>query len=333
MSCTWYQAESLRWAFTFILGSEQYDWCLVSSCRRTTRILGYSFTLHPCCNFNMHYWHVHSNWVQLDPKASTLFSLLYILLLVKSLSYNLRHSGLVIMALSPSVSLGSASIFVSTSTLATATGIPADIILSSRTSYRSSTLTSLIACLTPMFGLMYLAVLSWAWRYSMSNPRPMNKTSGILIQQYAPSIYIFLVLVSLVEVAIASWLTWQYRFNHNYPNMGVRTGARLLLFTSCWTLLTAGAYSIVFLHSVWSKHPIASIGAQIIWIFVTLIFWIVGAGILHTAASSFLLHRGRCGPDGVVYCGQIRALFGIAVVESFMLAAGMLAMLCGEGSR
>lgn len=132
-----------------------------------------------------------------------------------------------------------------------------------------------------------------------------------------------------VQVAIASWLTLQYRFNHNlnYPNVEVRTGARLLLqviflsvpsspftsinrFASCWTTLTAGAYSVAFLHSTWSRHPIASIGAQAIWIFVTWLFWIVGAGILNSAASSFLVNGAMCGPDGVVYCSQIRALFG-----------------------
>ncbi|KAF8808436.1 hypothetical protein BYT27DRAFT_7164149 [Phlegmacium glaucopus] len=178
-----------------------------------------------------------------------------------------------------------------------------------------------------MLGLMYLVVLSWAWRHSNNNPKALNKTSGILVQRHAPSVYTFLVMGSLAEVAIASWLTLQYRFNQNYPNIQVQTGAQLLLFVSCWTALTAGAYSLIFLHLAWSKHPIASIGAQVIWIFVTWLIWIVGAGILNAAASSFLLHGGRCGSDGVVYCGQIRALFGVAVVESLMLTAGMLAML------
>ena len=54
----------------------------------------------------------------------------------------------------------------------------------------------------------------------------------------------------------------------------------------------------------------ASIGAQAIWIFVTWLFWIVGAGFLNSAASSFLVHGGMCGPGGVVYCSQIRGLFG-----------------------
>jgi len=160
----------------------------------------------------------------------------------------------------------------------------------------------------------------------MSNPRALNKTSGVLIQRHAPVIYVFLVLGSLVEVAIASWLILQYRFNHNYPNVEVRTGARLLLFASCWTSITAGAYSVVFLHSAWSKHTMASIGAQAIWIFVTWLFWIVGAGVVNSAASSFLLNEAMCGPDGVVYCSQIRALFGVAIVESIMLTGGILAL-------
>ena len=55
----------------------------------------------------------------------------------------------------------------------------------------------------------------------------------------------------------------------------------------------------------------ASIGAQAIWIFVTWLFWIAGAGIINGAASPFLVNGAMCGgPDGVVYCSQIRALFG-----------------------
>lgn len=115
----------------------------------------------------------------------------------------------------------------------------------------------------------------------------------------------------------------EHRSTHWYPITSVSSGFSALSilltflfvfmynrFTSCWTCLTAGAYSLVFYHSAWSRHPIASVGAQAVWIFVTWLCWIVGAGILNAAASSFLLHGGMCGPGGVVYCGQIRALFG-----------------------
>ncbi|KAF8150094.1 hypothetical protein B0H34DRAFT_666609 [Crassisporium funariophilum] len=176
-----------------------------------------------------------------------------------------------------------------------------------RTSYLSSTSTGLIACLTLMIGLMYLVVLSWAWRYGKTNPRPLNKTSGVRVQRWAPVVYVFLVLTSLAEVAITSWLVLQYRWNHNYPNLQIRTAAALLLFASSWTTLSAGAYTLLFLHPTWYRHPVASIGAQAIWIFVTWLFWVVGAGLVNAAIPG-LMDKGLC--QGVVYCAQIRSLFG-----------------------
>ncbi|PPQ63936.1 hypothetical protein CVT24_009111 [Panaeolus cyanescens] len=199
-----------------------------------------------------------------------------------------------------------------------------DNLLASRRDYLTGTTSSLIACVTPMIALMYLVVLSWTYRYSHNNPRPLNKSSSLKIQRYAPAAYVFLVMCSLAEVAIASWLILQYRFNHNYPNIETRTSARLLLFTSSWTVLTGGAYTLLFLHPVWSKRPISSIGAQTIWIFITWLFWVVGAGLVNRALPS-LMDQVTCGQ--IVYCGQIRALFGVAVLESLILTAGMAAML------
>jgi len=196
--------------------------------------------------------------------------------------------------------------------------------ISGRISYLSSTTTSLVTCLTLMIALMYLVVLSWAYRYAQKNPRPINKTSGVWVQRYAPIVYAFLVLSSLMEVAFSSWLILQYRFNHNYPNVQTRDGARLLLFASSWTSLTAGAYTLLFGHPTWSKHPVSSVGAQAIWIFVTWLFWVVGAGIVNSSVPS-LLDKGTC--ESVVYCAQIRGLFGVAVIESLTLSGGMLVML------
>ncbi|KDR68593.1 hypothetical protein GALMADRAFT_256869 [Galerina marginata CBS 339.88] len=175
-----------------------------------------------------------------------------------------------------------------------------------------------------MIGLMYLAVLSWTYRYAQTNPRGLNKASGVRVQKYAPAVYVFLVLSSLMEVAFASWLILQYRFNNNYPNFEARNGVRLLLFASSWTALTAGAYTVLFIHPTWSRHPVSSVGAQAIWIFVTWLFWVVGAGLVNSAVPT-LLGRGTC--DAVAYCAQIRGLFGVAVVESLTLSAGMLVML------
>ncbi|KAF9037690.1 hypothetical protein BJ165DRAFT_569011 [Panaeolus papilionaceus] len=194
----------------------------------------------------------------------------------------------------------------------------------SRRDYLTGTTTSLIACVTPMIALMYMFVLSWTYRYAQSNPRPLNKSSSLKIQRYAPAAYIFLVLSGLAEVAIASWLILQYRFNRNYPNIETSTSARLLLFASSWTVLTGGAYSLLFLHPTWSKRPISSIGAQAIWIFVTWLFWVVGAGLVNRALPT-LVDQAAC--SQIVYCGQIRALFGVAIMESLILTGGMAAML------
>jgi len=199
-------------------------------------------------------------------------------------------------------------------------GVP----VSSRTAYLSSTITSLVACITPMIALMYLVVLSWVYRYSQRNPKPLNKASGVWLQRYAPWVYIFIVFSSLAEVSVASWLALQYRFHHNYPNLQTRNGTRFLLFSSCWTTATAAVYTLLFLHPVWSKHPVASIGAQAIWIIVTWIFWIVGAALINTGVPSLLV-KGRC--VGMVYCAQLSSLFGLAVVESLTLTAGMATMI------
>ena len=88
--------------------------------------------------------------------------------------------------------------------------------LSFSTSYASTTLTSIIACATPMIALMFLAALSWIYRYSVQNPRPINKVSGYRLQRFAPCklrtnksfaskfrssvFYCFLVFIGMAEV-------------------------------------------------------------------------------------------------------------------------------------
>ena len=79
-----------------------------------------------------------------------------------------------------------------------------------------------------------------------------------------------------------------------------------------WTFFTAGIYSLLFLHPAWSRYSIASIGAQSIWLFVTWLFWIVGAGAINGSLPQ-VIDNGNC--EGVVYCLQVRLLFTVAVLE------------------
>jgi hypothetical protein len=89
----------------------------------------------------------------------------------------------------------------------------------SRTIYLSNTISSLIGCIIPIIAFIYLSALSLAYRYAQRNPRPLNKSSGVRVQRYAPSrfrcifyactprvliickvVYVFVVCSSLVEV-------------------------------------------------------------------------------------------------------------------------------------
>ena len=71
--------------------------------------------------------------------------------------------------------------------------------------------------------------------------------------------------------------------------------------------MTAGIFSFLFVHPVWSKYPISSVGSQALWVFATWILWIVGTGLVDAALPSLLV-KGSC--RDIVYCGQIRTLFG-----------------------
>jgi len=175
-----------------------------------------------------------------------------------------------------------------------------------------------------MLALIYFCALFWSFRHSQRHPRPLNKLSGVRLQRYGPVVYAFLVFGSLAETAVAAWLLLQYRFNNNYPSVATRTGIRFILFCACWTVMTAGAYTLLFLHPVWSKHAISSIGAQAIWIFMTWLFWIFGAAIVNSDLPG-LLATGLC--DGLVYCGQIQALFALAVLEILTLTMGMVTVM------
>ncbi|EKM78962.1 hypothetical protein AGABI1DRAFT_75535 [Agaricus bisporus var. burnettii JB137-S8] len=191
-------------------------------------------------------------------------------------------------------------------------------------SYTSTTLTSIIACAVPMIALMFLAGISWVYRYSVQKPRPINKASGYRLQRFAPLFYILLVLTSLAELAISTWLVIQYNYQDNYPNLAALLAVRVLLFTSCWTIITASVASFLFIHPDWSRQPISSIGSQALWIFITWILWILSAGLLNAAVPSLLVKRSCA---NIVYCGQIRSLFALGVIQSLLLSCGMFVLM------
>ncbi|KAF9533956.1 hypothetical protein CPB83DRAFT_804982 [Crepidotus variabilis] len=202
--------------------------------------------------------------------------------------------------------------------------ISAGALAAQRAPYITTTISSIAICLTLLIVLVYLAIFSWAYRAANQCPKALNTRFGVWLQRYAPGGYAFLVLSSLIIVDIAGWLVLQYRFNHNYPRSAVRMACHLLLFASCWTFLTALAYTVLFLYPAFSKHPISSIGAQVVWLFTTLLFWIIGAGILNGSVPG-IIDKSQC--EGIVYCFQIRLLFGMAVIESVLITVAIVAIV------
>lgn len=77
-------------------------------------------------------------------------------------------------------------------------------------------------------------------------------------------------------------------------------------FSGCWTILVVGSYLLLFLHPKLSKTPIASVGVQGVWICLTWILWIVATAYLN-AVLPFVTVYSEC---TLVYCGQLKALFG-----------------------
>jgi len=188
----------------------------------------------------------------------------------------------------------------------------------------SSAISSIIAAVTPMLALIYFCPLYLLYRHSKRHPRTFNKVSGLRIQQYGPFIYIFLLFCSLAQVADATWLLLQYKYNNNAPDSSTRTGVRFLLFAGCWTTVTSGTYTLFFLDPLWSRRPIASIGTQAVWVLVTWVFWVAGTGVLNKSLPSLFMYNS-C--EGIVYCGQLQALFALSVLEIITLTVGMVVMI------
>jgi len=192
----------------------------------------------------------------------------------------------------------------------------------------SNLISGVITTITFILVLVYFGSLTFLYRHR----RPFKNKAGLQLHRYGPVFYAFLVCGSLIEVAIASWLLLQYRHNNNTPNSGTKNGVRLILFSACWTAVTASLYTAFFLHPDWYQHPIASIGTQGTWVLVTWIFWILGTSLLNTALPSVFV-GGTCAT--VVYCRAMQTLFGFSVLQIFALTIGVLtaALLAWQSTR
>ncbi|KAJ7757698.1 hypothetical protein DFH07DRAFT_884850 [Mycena maculata] len=188
----------------------------------------------------------------------------------------------------------------------------------------TSGLTSILSCLIPVLALLYIGGVLWTLDYAYRRRNSGQKMLPPTAHRYAPIAYAFAVTCSLVLIAIPSWILLQYSMHANFPNVRAQTAMRLVLFTACWTTVTATAFTIVFLHPTWSKHPIASIGTQSIWMLLTWAFWIASAAVLDGAIPQ-LFGESTC--HKLVYCGHIRALYAFLIMELVAFTGGIVIMM------
>ncbi|CAL1717328.1 unnamed protein product [Somion occarium] len=169
----------------------------------------------------------------------------------------------------------------------------------------------------------YSVALYFLYRYSEHHPKDLNKVPGVKFQKFIPLVYVFLISSCLVEASISMWLLAQYAHTRSFPNVGTRDGIRLSLFTAIWTLLCSTAYLVLFAHPALSNHPVASIGSQALWTLATWCFWVACVAVLN---QSLPLADADDPCAGAVYCGQVRADFGVAIIEMLVLTASMFAL-------
>ncbi|KAJ7249184.1 hypothetical protein B0H12DRAFT_1019774 [Mycena haematopus] len=177
----------------------------------------------------------------------------------------------------------------------------------------TSGLTSILVCTIPVLAFAYIGGVLWTLNYRDRRRNPLNKTPSLGSYRYAPVAYGFIVISSLVVVAISSWILLQYGLHQNYPDAEAQIGMRLCCsFSACWTSVTGAAFTILFVHPKWMRHPISSVGTQSIWVLLTWTFWLASAVVLNHAIPQ-LFDKDTC--QRLVYCGHIRAIFGPSLLS------------------
>ncbi|KAJ7145074.1 hypothetical protein C8R43DRAFT_890771 [Mycena crocata] len=180
----------------------------------------------------------------------------------------------------------------------------------------TSGLTSILSSLVPLFAFVYIGAIFWTLDYARRRQNPLEKTVPHSLHHYAPAVYAFVVITSLVLIAISSWILLQYSLRQNYPDSEAQVAMQLVLFTACWSTVTAATFTILFVHPAWSRHPIISVGTQSIWILMTWTFWVASAAVIDTAIPlTQLFNKGAC--QHLVYCGHIQAIFSESIMHLF----------------
>ncbi|KAF7289602.1 hypothetical protein HMN09_01322300 [Mycena chlorophos] len=188
----------------------------------------------------------------------------------------------------------------------------------------SSGLISVLACLIPLLAFLYVGAIFWTLDHAKRRRTPLSKTTTAPGSRYAPVGYAFLVLTGLVMIALPTWVLSQYGLHDNYPNNHILVALRLLLFSACWTCVTAAALTIITIHPTYSRHPISSIGTQLIWLVLSWAFWVSGAAVLSNSVPQLFV-GSVC--DALVYCRHLQAIQIFSLIEISVLTIGFVVFL------
>ncbi|KAF8221795.1 hypothetical protein L208DRAFT_1462280 [Tricholoma matsutake] len=158
-----------------------------------------------------------------------------------------------------------------------------------------------------------------------------------VVRRGHPIAFSILLLFSIIEIAISSWLVSRYNSHHNYRNFTNRDRVRYTLFASTWTVVGSIFYLILFLHSP-DGSILTSVASHLVFLSLTWIIWTAAAISITTMLSGGL----NCSTQKTfVYCGQLNALEGFAwmiwiivtVVLIIVLIRGISAARRGDGYR
>jgi hypothetical protein len=144
--------------------------------------------------------------------------------------------------------------------------------------------------------------------------------SSAAIRRGHPIVFTFLAFWSFIIAVIASTLTSDFNSKHNSPSDETTGAVRFLVFVGWWTFLFSIAYLALFLTGVGGVFT--SIAGHGIWIFLTWLFMLAGAGAITASIND----------DGDPYHSSRRALAGFSWIAWIQLTL-MLALVGFIGGK
>lgn len=122
-----------------------------------------------------------------------------------------------------------------------------------------------------------------------------------------PVVFTFLAIWSFIVAVIASTMTSDFNSNHNSPSDETTGAVRYLVFAGWWTFLFSIVYLALFLTGIGGM--VTSIAGHGIWIFLTWLFFLAGAGAISASIND----------DDAPYLSSRRALAGFSWIAWIQL--------------